>query len=577
MLRAYHPVFGWSRPVKLAFAGLFLSALVVLLMVAAATVQSFYATTEATRIRDRMVQRVCGTYLAAYAVLPVVVVVAAWMVPRKTPIDKFGSGPTRTKFGLLVFTSGLLAMGAIFRAAVAFEVRPVSEPAWFHSKACFYCFNFVLELAVVFTFAAGRFDRRFHVRDGCSGPGHYSWLVPGKTMSDDDWEKWKGMIKVDEESRIRDDDFGGGESLVRSPGANARSMLMVKKGGDEESGVSGDRFEGRRGLPMPPAIWRSSSYLVAARASEDSEPGQYWLGGKRPLSWPLAARETSSWGANRRADEKCAFGGGEEVTWPPAARVASTWRENRRAHDEDGVGGNEGLVWSWAARRNSNWEVNVRTDEHGWFGRNGGSIWPPPARESSSWETNRRANEDFGFSEHGYGGNEGLAWPPAVRKRNSLGSNRSADEQWMIGGNGSSFWPPSAVGSSSWVADGRADEEYGLVWNEYGGNRVSIPPPTSGISGWGMDGRVDGEGAGGGGGDCSGSGLAGNGGLTSPAAARVTSSRSEDSVVSMGSSTHGWRPISHDEARDFDRMWMERALVSLPILQVVLLLNSVQY
>jgi hypothetical protein len=177
IIRAYHPFFGWSRGVKGLFVGLFGSAAVVLVMVVAVTVQGYFVGRGAgSRVRtvDRRVQLFCATYLAVYAFLPVPLVTAAAVVPRRTRIDKFGEGHFRTKFALLTCTASLLAVGAIFRAVVAYSSRPVEDPGWFHNRGCYYCFNYVIELVVVFTYALSRFDRRFHIPDGSSAPGHYS-------------------------------------------------------------------------------------------------------------------------------------------------------------------------------------------------------------------------------------------------------------------------------------------------------------------------------------------------------------------------------------------------------------------
>ncbi|KAK0722077.1 hypothetical protein B0T26DRAFT_770285 [Lasiosphaeria miniovina] len=174
MVRAYHPFFGWQRGVTLLFVGLYASVVAVLVMVISVTVQSFFTLDPATRRTDRTVQLFSATYLAAMAFLPVPLVALAALLPRRTRIDKFGEGHFSTKLALLTFTATLLAAGAVFRAATAYASRPLDDPAWFQSKACYYCFNFVIELVVVYTYALSRFDRRFHVPDGSSAPGHYS-------------------------------------------------------------------------------------------------------------------------------------------------------------------------------------------------------------------------------------------------------------------------------------------------------------------------------------------------------------------------------------------------------------------
>ncbi|KAK0643677.1 hypothetical protein B0T16DRAFT_494668 [Cercophora newfieldiana] len=174
IIRAYHPFFGWNRGVTLMFRLLFGSIIAVLIMVITVTVQSFFTLDPDTRRIDRDLQLFCATFLAVLATLPIPLALLAAIIPRRTRIDKFGEGHFSTKFALLIFTTTLLGAGAIFRAAIAYNPRPIQDPAWYQSKACYYCFNFGVEIIVVYTYALSRFDRRFHVPDGSSAPGHYS-------------------------------------------------------------------------------------------------------------------------------------------------------------------------------------------------------------------------------------------------------------------------------------------------------------------------------------------------------------------------------------------------------------------
>ncbi|KAK4223772.1 hypothetical protein QBC38DRAFT_424866 [Podospora fimiseda] len=174
IIRAYHPFFGWSRGVSWLFRIIFGSVVFVLVMVISVTVQSFFTLDEQTRKLDRRIQLFSGSYMGVYAFLPVPLVLIAAMVPRRTRIDKFGEGHFRTKFGLLTFTATLLAAGAVFRAVVNFYPRPLEDPGWYHGKPAYYCFNFGVEVIVVYTYALARFDKRFHIPDGSSAPGHYS-------------------------------------------------------------------------------------------------------------------------------------------------------------------------------------------------------------------------------------------------------------------------------------------------------------------------------------------------------------------------------------------------------------------
>lgn len=76
--------------------------------------------------------------------------------------------------------------------------RPATNPPWYDSKACFYCFNFTIEIFVIFTYLIGRIDRRFYVPDGSSKVRHYRPRVEmenesgGEKGSDQDLERVVG-------------------------------------------------------------------------------------------------------------------------------------------------------------------------------------------------------------------------------------------------------------------------------------------------------------------------------------------------------------------------------------------------
>jgi len=76
--------------------------------------------------------------------------------------------------------------------------RPIANPAWYHSKACFYIFNFTIEWTVVALYALIRVDRRFIVPDGSSAPGHYSGRTEIVVLSE---EEVFDDDKSDEEGR----------------------------------------------------------------------------------------------------------------------------------------------------------------------------------------------------------------------------------------------------------------------------------------------------------------------------------------------------------------------------------------
>ncbi|KAJ1324573.1 DUF3112 domain-containing protein [Microdochium nivale] len=219
LVRAYLPAAGWHKATGLALKLLVVCVIACLVMIIVTVVHSSYTLDRAAQNMDRNVQLFAGTFFAALAFAPVPIVLTALLISRSrqqqrpqnsqntttltgdttssssnpdekqeqqqqqqqaaTTIDgrpeKFGTGRLRTKVRLLLFTSLLLTLGASFRIAVNFMPRPLGSPAaWYHSRACFYCFNFVIEITCSALYAAVRFDRRFHVPNGAKGPGDYS-------------------------------------------------------------------------------------------------------------------------------------------------------------------------------------------------------------------------------------------------------------------------------------------------------------------------------------------------------------------------------------------------------------------
>lgn len=182
VLRALRPGVGWAPGARWLWRGLVASVLALLVMSVTCSVHSLFTLDPAARARERDVLLFSGVYLAAVAFLPVVVLLVAVLLPRGAggyEPEEFGTGRMSTKIGLLLSTSLLLALGAAFRAGINFVPRPLAQPAWYHSKAAFYCFNFGVELVVVYAYAVARFDRRFYVPDGSSGPGDYSGVKKG--------------------------------------------------------------------------------------------------------------------------------------------------------------------------------------------------------------------------------------------------------------------------------------------------------------------------------------------------------------------------------------------------------------
>ncbi|KAL7784833.1 putative family C-likeG-protein-coupled receptor [Trichoderma ceciliae] len=212
VLRAYHPRIGWSMPGRIVFRSLFVLVIGCLFMLIIAVIYSVYTLDQSAIDKTHVAQVVAVTYFAFLAFLPVPVIGLCFIIPRRQRIEKFGAGSMRYKLFLLIFTACLLTLGAAFRAGVTYYRVPIFQPRWFHQKVCFYCFNYVIEIIVIFTYSLSRFDKRFHIPDGSSAPGHY---VNGVTGSD---------------GRIFDEELPGNGSRQTMTGSTSDMPLQTEPG-----------------------------------------------------------------------------------------------------------------------------------------------------------------------------------------------------------------------------------------------------------------------------------------------------------------------------------------------------------
>ena len=171
-------------------------------MVITSVVQTAYTLNTNTLRIDRDIQLYGSTYYAIVSFLPIPIVFGGlFVLPRKTKVEKFGSGRFRSKIGFLLAASALLCLGAAFRCGSVYHSfslqlhaypssernadlktnrtaymrpRPRNDPAWYQSKACFYIFNFGVEIFVIFLYLLVRVDRRFWVPNGSRAAGDYS-------------------------------------------------------------------------------------------------------------------------------------------------------------------------------------------------------------------------------------------------------------------------------------------------------------------------------------------------------------------------------------------------------------------
>lgn len=177
MLRASHPHIGWSRITSNFFLALYILIIITLAMVITATVQSLYSLNNNTRRIDRDIQLYGSTYFTVISFLPFIILAFVFFVPRRAgqQFDAFGEGSWTAKASIVATAAFCLCLGAAFRTGTSYmDPRPMTDPAWYHHKACFYVFNFGLEAFVMFMYLFVRFDKRFFVPNGSSKVKSYS-------------------------------------------------------------------------------------------------------------------------------------------------------------------------------------------------------------------------------------------------------------------------------------------------------------------------------------------------------------------------------------------------------------------
>jgi hypothetical protein len=174
ILRATHPSLGWARALSYFFTAMYILIGLTLAMLITTTVQSFFTLNANTHRIDRDIQLYGSSYYLAISFLPIPIIAWAMLVPHKQPIDHFGEGSWGVKPLIVAAASALVCLGAGFRAGISYmDPRPASHPAWYHHRACFYIFNFGVEIIVVFLYFFARVDKRFHVPNGSSKVRNY--------------------------------------------------------------------------------------------------------------------------------------------------------------------------------------------------------------------------------------------------------------------------------------------------------------------------------------------------------------------------------------------------------------------
>lgn len=168
VLRAMHPKIGWNHALSHVFHASYALLAGTLIMVITATVLMFYTLDPQTIQACIDCQRAAVIFLFILTAVPLVLLAASFLLPRSEDREEtFGIGSIKIKAILLTATACLATTISGFKLGTTWEsARPMNDPAWYDSRAAFYCFGFMLEILILCIYIFGRVDQRFYVPNG---------------------------------------------------------------------------------------------------------------------------------------------------------------------------------------------------------------------------------------------------------------------------------------------------------------------------------------------------------------------------------------------------------------------------
>ncbi|KAL8704468.1 MAG: hypothetical protein Q9201_002384 [Fulgogasparrea decipioides] len=245
VFKAMHPRSGWHSIFTYSFTALYVLIVLTLAMLITSVIQSSFTLNSNTKRIDRDILLYGQTFFAVVSFLPIPIVIIGLLMPRRSRLEKFGRGRWRHKIWILLASSAALCLGASFRAGSNYAggKRPITNPARYQSKACFYIFNYAIEIVVVFLYILVRVDERFWVPNGSKGPGDYTGKGP-EVKRDADVEtsgdETLARVMHDEETTLdgtNPEDIGEHEKGMESEKGEASMTQLTRNGADNGSGT----------------------------------------------------------------------------------------------------------------------------------------------------------------------------------------------------------------------------------------------------------------------------------------------------------------------------------------------------
>ncbi|PPJ53035.1 hypothetical protein CBER1_11498 [Cercospora berteroae] len=180
ILRAQHPHFGWTVVPTFAIPIIVGLSIFTISLLITSTCLDFYTDAEGAQDAALGIRQYGAVLFAMFAFLPLPILLASALAKthpdlRDSAEDNFGRHSIIRKILVCLTTAALLFTGTLFRAVTSFAPQTgVEMPApWYFSKACFYIFNFTLEILVVIFWMIIRVDKLFIIPNGAWGPQSY--------------------------------------------------------------------------------------------------------------------------------------------------------------------------------------------------------------------------------------------------------------------------------------------------------------------------------------------------------------------------------------------------------------------
>ncbi|EMC96143.1 hypothetical protein BAUCODRAFT_33488 [Baudoinia panamericana UAMH 10762] len=167
ILCARQPEIGWSRILHYGLVALLVVMMIAIFLLISMVVFSSYTLSSYYLRVARDCQLFGLTYFTFIVAMAPVILATSYILPKSSTPQHFGKGEMHLKSIILAVSCVLCALIAGFKAGVTWShPRPRADPAWFHSKACFYCFGFMLEIIILTLFLVAEIDQRFHIPNG---------------------------------------------------------------------------------------------------------------------------------------------------------------------------------------------------------------------------------------------------------------------------------------------------------------------------------------------------------------------------------------------------------------------------